>query len=430
MTLPAALLVILILLLFSAFFSASEIALNSANRIRLRHAAENGSRAAALTEKIIDNFKPALSAILIGNTLVNIAASSTATVAVMALIVRISGHENDGLASAISTVVMTLVVLTFGEIVPKIVAKENADTFAPAVAFPVRVVMLLLYPLVWLVTLLVSAISRLWGKDHGEDAPTVTEEELSTIIETVEEEGVIDEDKSELLQSTLDFKDTTVAEILTPRIDLVSIDADDDFETIEQVADGSRFSRIPVYEDSIDHIIGILSLNHFYKAKLENDTFDIRPILLEPQVIHKTMRLPAALELMKKTHGHIAVVIDEFGGTLGIVTMEDILEELVGEIWDESDEIVLDIVPVGENTFEVSGDMNIEDFFDEIEFEDRDFESEYTTVGGWCVEMLDAEPEVGRGFDYKNLTVTVIEMDDFRVTKARVFVEPVPEEED
>lgn len=430
MTLLTALLVILLMLLFSAFFSASEIALSSANRMRLRHAAESGSRAAALAEKILDNFKPALSAILIGNTLVNIAASTSATVAVMALIVRISGGENDGLASVLSTVLMTLIILTFGEIVPKIVAKENADKFAPAVAYPIRIFMILLYPLVWLVTLLVSALSRLWGKDHGEDDPTVTEEELSTIIETVEEEGVIDEDKSELLQSTLDFKDTTVAEILTPRIDLVSIDVDDDFETIEQTADASRYSRIPVYEDSIDHVIGILSLNHFYKAKLENDTFDIRRVLMEPMFLHKTMRLPAALELMKKTHTHLAVVIDEFGGTLGVVTMEDILEELVGEIWDESDEIVEDIISVGEGTYEVSGDMNIEDFFDEIEFEDRDFESEYTTVGGWCVEMLDAEPEVGRGFDYKNLTVTVTEMDDFRVTKAKVFVAPVEEEDE
>lgn len=426
MSIPVSILIIFVTLVLSAFFSGSEISFNAANKMRLHNAAEDGSKSATLAEAIWKKFDRALSAILIGNNLVNIAASSCATLLFMSLL----GAENDGLASATSTVVMTVIVLIFGEIVPKTVCKQNADRVVRFVAYPIRILVIILFPVVWLVTLLTAALRKLWGRDRAEDEPTVTEEDLSTIIETVEEEGVIDEDMSELLQSTLDFKDTTVAEILTPRIDLVAVDIDDPFSVIEETAEESRYSRIPVYEDSIDNIIGILYLNRFYKAKLDEDEFDIRSLLLEPQFIHKSMKLPAALELMQKTRAHMAIVVDEFGGTMGIVTMEDILEELVGDIWDESDEIVEEFKAVGENTYEISGDMNIEDFFDEIEFVDRDFESDYTTVGGWCVEMLEADPGVGKGFDYQNLTLTVLEMDDMRVTKVRAYVEPVPEEDE
>ena len=221
---------------------------------------------------------------------------------------------------------------------------------------------------------------------------------------------------------------------------MVAFEITDPMDEIKETVNSSRYSRIPVYEDSIDNVIGILNLNHYYK-KITSDgvksTDDLRSLLLKPCFIHKTMRLPAALSLLREKKMHIAVVVDEFGGTMGIVTMEDILEELVGEIWDESDEIELDFIKTGENTYEVSGDMNIEDFFSEIEFEPRDFECEYSTMGGWAIEMLDSNPHVGDSFAYSDkpdteddddgedrttLTIVVSEMDDMRVTKLTVLV--------
>ena len=290
---------------------------------------------------------------------------------------------------------------------------------------------LLLYPLVWLVLLLIRLLSRTWGKD-SKDAPSVTEEELSTIIDTVEEEGVIDEDKSELLQSTLEFRDTTVEEIMTPRIDVLSFDIDDDPAEIAEKIEGSRYSRIPVYEDSVDHIIGVLYLNHYYRALIDEPDpakLDLRGMLMEPCFLHKTMKLPAALNLLRRRKTHLAIIVDEFGGTHGIVTMEDILEELVGDIWDESEEIVPELVRIGENTYEVSGDMNIDDFFSEVEFEPKDFTCEYSTVGGWVIERLNADPHVGDCFEESDericLGVVVSEMDEMRVTKVTVTVRPV-----
>ncbi|MBR4204032.1 MAG: HlyC/CorC family transporter [Clostridia bacterium] len=444
-------LIIVLMVILSAFFSASEISFNASNKMRLKKAADAGSSSAALAYKISEDFTTALSAILIGNNLANIAASTAATVITMNLLLSLKALNSDGIASLVSTVVMTLIILIFGEIVPKIIAKNNADAAVRLFAWPTRILTWILFPLVWLVMLLVRLLSSLWGKDD-EDAPTVTEEELSSIIETVEEEGVIDEDKSELLQSAIDFRDTTVEEIMTPRIDMTAFDIADSQEEIEQLVDESRYSRIPVYEDSIDNIIGILYLNHYYKKLAEvpsGEAFSLRSVLMTPCFIHKTMRLPAALSLLREKKTHLAIVVDEFGGTLGLVTMEDILEELVGDIWDETDEIVHDCVKTGENTYEVTGDMNIDDFFHEIEFEPKDFECEYSTVGGWAIEMLDADPHVGDSFSFRDippedeedddpenseatvLTVVVTGMDDMRVTKLTVLVErPKPDEEE
>jgi len=443
-------LIIILMVILSAYFSASEISFNASNKIRLKKAAENGSRSAALAYRISEDFTTALSAILIGNNLANIAASTAATVIAMNLLMSLRTMNSDGMASFVSTVVMTVIILIFGEIVPKIIAKNNADSAVRFFAWPTRILTWILYPLVWLVMRLIRLLSSLWGKDD-EDAPTVTEEELSSIIETAEEEGVVDEEKSELLQSAIDFRDTTVEEIMTPRIDMTAFDIADPPEEIEALVDESRYSRIPVYEDSIDNIIGILYLNHYYKKvadEAEGKDFDLRGLLMKPNFIHKTMKLPAALSLLRERKTHIAIVVDEFGGTLGLVTMEDILEELVGDIWDESDEIVEECVRTGENTYEVNGDMNIDDFFGEIEFEPREFECEYSTVGGWAIEMLDADPHVGDSFTFRDipeedgeeddpeepattLTVVVSAMDDMRVTKLTVLVtRPKREDED
>lgn len=428
--------VIFLMILFSAYFSASEISFNASNKMRLKKAAENGSKTAALAYRISEDFTSALSAILIGNNLANIAASTAATVIAMNILLDLDNPSADGLASLIATVVMTVIILIFGEIVPKIVAKNNADSAVRWFAYPTRILTLLLFPLVWLVMRLIRLLSALWGKDD-EDAPTVTEEELSSIIETVEEEGVIDEDKSELLQSTLEFRDTTIEGLMTHRIDMTSFDIHDDMEKIEAIIEDSRYSRIPVYEDSVDNIIGVLYLNHYYKKIIDEPEMTeetLRGLLMEPCFLHKTMRLPAALTVLRERKTHLAIIVDEFGGTLGLVTMEDILEELVGEIWDESDEIIPDFVKTGENTYEVLGDESIDDFFSEIEYEPKDFTCEYSTMGGWAIERLDADPHVGDSFsdsdEQKELCVVVSEMDDMRVTKLTVLVKILETEEE
>ena len=423
------------MVILSACFSASEISFNTANKMRLKKASEEGKKSATLAYNIINKFNTALSAILIGNNLANIAASTCATVIAIQLI-----KDDPDLASVVATVVMTVIILIFGEIVPKIVAKNNADVMVHWFAYIITVVKWILYPLVWLVMALINLLSKLWGKDD-EDGPTVTEEELSSIIETVEEEGVIDEEKKDLLQSAIIFPDTTVEEIMTPRIDMLAYDITRSLESLHDIAEKSCYSRIPVFEESVDEIIGVLYLNRYYRKVTGsgvNNKSDLRKLLMEPCFVHKTMKLDRALNILRDRKTHLAIVVDEYGGTMGVVTIEDILEELVGEIWDESDEIVNECIKTGNNTYEVSGDMNIEDFFEEIEFDPKDFECEYSTMGGWAIEMLNAEPHLGDNFSFSDCTeedkedddyeghtelyVIVSGMDDMRITKLTVLV--------
>lgn len=416
--------VIVTMIACSAYFSASEIAFNTANKMRLRRAADNGSKTADIAYRISENFTTSLSAILIGNNLANIAVSTCTTLIVMQWFAG-----SDGLASTISTIVVTIVILIFGEIVPKILSKQHADTVARFVAVPTRVLTVVLMPLVAIVMVILRGLRAIWGKDHADDEPTVTEEELSSIIETVEQEGVIDEEQSELMQSTLDFHTITIEEVMTPRIDVVALDIDSDEEKLQElIGDTAQYSRIPVYEESIDNIIGVLSLTRYYKQTLDSPVPDLRALLLAPCKLHKTMKLPAALARMREEKIHLAIVIDEFGGTLGIVTMEDILEELVGDIWDDTDVIVTLCRATGENTFEVSGDMNIEDCFEEISFtKPEGFTCQYSTMGGWAIEMLEADPHVGDSFTYGTLFIVVSEMEEERVTKLTVLRTPVVE---
>ena len=418
--------VIFVMICFSAYFSASEISFNSANKMRLRRAADEGSRTAKTAYNIAENFTISLSTILIGNNLANIAVSTCTTLIVMNLF----APEMAGVASFIATLAVTVVILIFGEIVPKVLAKQHADTVARIVAIPTRGLTVLVSPIVLIVMALLFVLRKIWGKDRADSDPTVTEEELSSIIETIEEEGVIDEEQGELLQSALEFHDITVEKIMTPRINVTTFDVDDEEAKRAVIADTAQFSRIPVYEGSVDNIIGILSLNRYYKAAIDTPDPDVRSLLLKPCKLHKTMKLPAALARMREQKMHLAIVIDEFGGTLGVVSMEDILEELVGDIWDDTDVIVTECYPTGENTYEVAGEMNIEDCFEEISFRSpEDFTCEYTTMGGWAIEMLDANPHVGDSFNYENLFVVVSGMEEESVTKLTLFVKPMPEDE-
>ena len=421
--------IIIIMVALSACFSGTEAAYNSVNSMHLRREAEDGkSSSAKLAYKICENFATTLCTILIGNNLVNIAASACATAIFMQIFAGVSGGK--GIASVVSTAVLTIIVLIFGEIVPKILAKQHAIKICKATALPMQILTYILFPIVFVTMLIMNLIRKIWGTAN-EDEPDVTEDELASIIDTVEKEGVIDEDQSDLLQSSLEFSDTSVEEIMTPRIDLVTIDIDDDLEDIEETIANSNYSRLPVYRDSIDDIIGVLHLNLYYKEAVEGKPVDIESMLLDTCYMHKTLKLPAALKMLREKQVHLAIVIDEFGGTLGVVTIEDILEEIVGDIWDESDEIISEMTEKAANEYEILGEMSIGDLFYELDFDPKDFECEYSTVGGWAIQSLNAEPHVGDSFTYEHLTITVTEMeDDILVTKLLVVVGEIPEDDE
>lgn len=413
---------IVILVIFSAFFSGSEIAYASANEKRLKASAETKkglSRRWAYYIK--QNYDKALSTILIGNNLVNIASSSIATLIVINLL-------GDNYAW-VATVVMTLIVLTFGEILPKVVASGIAEGFSTFVAIPLRLLMVITYPLVMLVMWMLHGISKLWSKSLP-DGPSVTEDDIENFIETAEDEGILDEERSDLLQSALDFDDVLAYEIITHRVDMISIDIDDPYEDILRTINTSPYTRIPVYEDTIDNIIGILHLNHALKLMIDSKHIDIRKEMMPVNFVHKTTPLPDVLAVMKQKQCHMVVVTDEYGGTMGIITMEDVLEQLVGDIWDESDEIVDELVKLDDTTYEADGDMRIYDFLDEMELDDRDFDDDNATLGGWAIEMLGGYPAVGDSFEYEHLTITVKKLGKRRIERLLIHVGERVEPED
>ena len=418
-------LLMLVLLCGSAFFSASEMALSSANRMRLASAAEEGNRAAGIACKVIDKYENALSAILIGNNLCNIGSDSIVTVLGIALL----GEKYNGWVSVLITLCMTAIIIVFCESAPKIAAKKNANRFSMTVAPFVRFLMIVLSPVIFLVSLLIRLITLPLKDEHsGENTEEEAAAELQSIIETVEDEGVIDEDRSELLRSALDFSDISASEAMTARVDMVAIDIDDDWDEILRVIDESTYSRLPVYSDSVDNIIGFLYLNRFFKAMMDGRPDDLRAQLIPPCFVYKTTRLPDVLAKLRREQKHLAVVTDEYGGTLGVITMEDVLEELVGDIWDETDEVEREVVARSDGGYELDGDMTISDFLELLGWnEDALDDADSATVGGWTLERFGTFPKPGDSFRYENLTVTVLAMDGRRVE--RVLVQPDPPED-
>ena len=413
-------LAIVLLILLSAFFSATEIAFASVNSARLKAMRQKkDTLALSLAAKIVDDYENMLGAVLIGNNLVNIAASSIATLIVM-------DYLGAGYAW-VATLVMTLLVLTFGEIIPKVLAKQFAESFSVAVAIPIYVLSVILRPITIIMMAFINLVSKLWQSSVA-DPDAVSEDDFENIIDIVEDEGVLDEEQCDLLQNALDFDTVLAYEVVTPRVDMEAIDIHDPYEkNVKKILD-STYSRLPVFEDTPDNIIGILHLNHFYKEYVSNDRVNIRSLLLPVTYVHKTMPLPDVLEKMKDSKSHMVVVLDEYGGTMGILTMEDVLEQLVGEIWDETDEIEREFFCIDDTHFEADGDMRIYDFFDEFDIdidEDENFEYDDSTVGGWTMTMLDGEASKGDSFTYKNLKITVIKAEEHRVW--RVAVEKLPD---
>ncbi len=416
------LLVLMVLLVIcSAFFSSSEISYATANKLHIRSAAEAGDRRAKGAQWISDHFPKFLSTILVGNNLVNIAFTSVVTL----LLNQYYGSAGESAAPLVSTAVL----LVFGEIIPKIVGTSQADRLVYFYVFPLRFFMTLFTPVVAVVNAIVGKLGRLWTPEEQE--PEVTDDELVSILETIEEEGVFTEQESELIKSAIEFSDVTAMDILVPRVDMTAFNLDDGLEELLEDDDMLSYSRIPVYRETIDNILGILSTKKLLKAAVTQplDEIDVDELLSPPVYVHKTRNISSILKEFRKKHLMMAVVVDEFGGTLGILTLEDILEEIVGDIFDESDEVELDVVPEGEDIYTVDGGTNIEDFFEYIGYTPPVFESEYSTMGGWAVEKLDRFPEVGDHFTWDRFDVTVTAAEAMRVETLQIRLLPPAEEE-
>lgn len=402
---------IILLLMGSAFFSGSEIAYTSLNKLKLKKESENPKGVQKVVHYIYNHYDHALSTILIGNNLVNIAATSLATVLAVSLAATMEGKITDDMASSIVTVVMTVLILIFGEITPKMVARRMNEKIARFAAYPLRILMIVLAPVVLVTTGIVNMFSLLWKKDEESDV-TITEEEFENILDTVEDEGIIDENQTDLLQSALEFTDMDAADILTPRIDLIGFEINDDMDYILKTISETQFSRFPVYDRTIDHIVGVLYVKHLLKELMENENVELKDLILEPIYIPRSMKLHAIMNEFRTSQTHMAVVADEYGGTMGVVTMEDVLEQLVGEIWDENDDIVNDWQEISKNRYECSGDMNLSEFFDHLDMDDEELETDCTTAGGWATEVIGAMPVEFDSFDYKEYTVLVKHVDE------------------
>lgn len=410
---------LLILLGLSAFFSASETAFSSLNKIRLKNYSDEGNRKAKHALGIAENFDKMLSTILVGNNVVNMASASLATV----LATQIFGASG----AAIATICVTVLVLVFGEILPKSLAKENSENIAMACGGLLSTFMKLLSPVVFVFIKIKNLAMQMLH--DGKSQPTVTEEELKYIVDSIEQEGVLEEQESDLVRSALDFDETMVQEILTPRVDLTAFSVDMSLQAALKVVLGTHFSRIPVYRGNIDNIIGVLQVRDLLEAIVTGRETNLSHLVSDCIYIHKTMRISKLLTELKAKKMHLAVVTDDYGGTMGIVTMEDVLEQLVGDIWDESDEVVDDLIKMGEDTYFVSGDMNVFSMLEDLEIDDRDFDSDYNTVGGWAMEMLGHIPQAGEQYTYKNLTVTVMVVEEQRIISLRVQKMPPNDEQ-
>ena len=409
---------VIVLVCLSAFFSASEMSFSSTNKLRLENMVDDGVKGAALALKVAEKFDDALSAILIGNNLVNIAMSSIGSV----MAILIAGEEWTWLA----TLIITVLVIIFGETMPKIAAKKNANRFVLVVCYPIYALTLILKPLIWVVVGLANLVMMLLPKEPTVRDEDEAQQELQSLIETAEDENVLDEEQSELVQNALEFGDTRVSEVMTARVDIEAIDIEDDFDEIMELIENSSFSRLPVYEDSIDNVIGILYLNKFYRRLTDQERVELRSMLSDPVYVYKTTKLPVALKAMRNAKQHLAIVTDEYGGTLGIVTMEDILEQLVGEIWDENDIVEEDeVVEHSNGVYELDGDMQLSDFCELMGWDEDELDAESATVGGWTIEMHGDFPKVGEGFTHDGVMLEVLEMDGLRVE--RVLVKKIEE---
>ena len=413
--------IIAVLLLFcAAFFAVAETAYASCPKSRVKAAAERGDARAKTALLILDDFDKAISTLLICTNIVHIATASIVTVAVT----KLWGLS----AVSISTVVTTIVVFFAGEMLPKSIAKKYSEPLALATGPVLRFLMKVFTPLSALLTWIGQSAAKL---TPDETPVSFTEDELYDIIEDMTEEGSLDEQQGELISSALQFGEVTVESVLTPRVDLVAVDISSSLESILAVIKTTNHSRLPVYEGSIDNIIGVLQIRKFIKAYLRlGNNLDLRPLMDEVFFIHQSTNIDELLPVMSKRKLNMAVVTDNYGGTLGIVTVEDILEELVGEIWDEDDVVEESFVALGDGVYMVDADESVTDVFEQLGFEDPEEDEELvnTLMGEWAYEQFSAIPKVGDSFQYHQVQVTVAAMTHNRILKLKVALLPETEE--
>ena len=410
---------IIVLVFFSAYFSATETAFTSLNRIRMKNMANDGNQKARDVMELSENYDNLLSTILVGNNIVNIALSSISTVLFISIYPRYG--------ATLATVFATVVVLIFGEISPKSLAKENPEKFAMISAPFIKFLSVLLKPINWLFAQWKKLLAKLF---NANEARPITEDELLTMVEEAETEGGIDEGQSELIQNAIEFNDLEAWDVLTPRVDIIAIEADTQEEEIGRLFLETGFSRLPVYDGDLDNIVGVLNQKDFHnyiKGGRASVSEYIKPVIF----VAGSMRIAQLLKKLQTVKTHIAIIVDEYGGTYGLVTMEDILEELVGEIYDEHDAVELqDIVQQQDGSYRVLCGTNIDKMFDYFDVEE---EINATTVNGWVVLQLDKLPEVGDKFiyeaDYKRFDVIVTKADERKALEINFTVEELPEEE-
>lgn len=398
-------LILIICILFSGFFSASETAYSTCNKIRLKQLANRGDDRSEKVLKLAEEYDKLISGILVGNNFVNITASTLATV----LFTRLLAENG----ATVSTIVMTIVVLIFGEITPKTMAKNDPDEFA-LMFYPVlKLVLTLLTPFTFIFGLWQKLVNTIF---KSKDNKGMSGEELITMIEEVEKEGNIEKDESELIQSAIEFSDVDIADIYTPRVEVCAVDIEDTKEEIAITFKNNPYSRIPVYENTIDNIIGFIHHRDFYELE---DDHTIQSILQTPVYLPLTTHISDALKEMQKSKVHLAVVCDEFGGTAGIITLEDIIEELVGEIWDEHDEVVEEIVELGDKIYKIDGTVNIDEVFELYEMYEEDI-YDSNTLSGWIIEINEKVPNVHDIVRFKNLEIEILEADERKIEWALI----------
>ena len=404
---------ILAMMVFSALFSGTETAFSSVNKLRLKNYEAQGNKKASKALKLANRFDEVLTAVLIGNNIVNIAASSVGTI----VFIKLVGKNGP----AVSTVVITVLVLIFCEVLPKSYAKRNAEKLALAFAAPLSALVTVFKPAVWLLNKLSSLMAK------GKEVPSVTEDELKYMIDEIEEQGVIEEQESELVKSALEFDEISVSEILIPRVKVVGIERNATIDEIKETFSSEMYSRLPVYEKSLDEIVGMITNKAFFKMLVEGGN-DISGIIQEVPHIADTKLISEALRDMQRSKVHLAIVTDQYGGTKGIITLEDIIEELVGEIYDEDDEIVNNLLMIAPDKYEVAGDMSVSDMLEMLDLDEDMIDTEYNSVGGWVTEVMEHIPEAGETAETGIFRITAAEVNEQNVEK--VIIEVLPVEED
>lgn len=410
--------ILVALLILSAFFSATETAFTSLNRTRLKLLADDGKKSAKKALKHAENYDRLLYTILIGNNIVNLTLATISTLLFSSIITN-----SESLSATLSTIISTIAVLIFGEITPKTLAKEFPEKVAMFVAPIMDFFTIILYPLNLVFTgwkLLLKKVFKFKSED------VITEQELLTYVEEANEDGTLDNNETELISSAIEFNDAEVGDILVPRVNVIAVEENTPMKDIRLVFSEHGFSRLPVYRGSIDTIIGMIHEKDFYAAYTSGAT-NIKGIVTSMALATEHMKISALLRSMQKQKVHMATVVDEYGGTLGIVTLEDILEELVGEIWDEHDEVVDYFTKLDDEHYLVDGNAELSEFF-EIFSQEEDEESDSNTVSGWIIERSGDIPPIGYTFDYNNLTVTVTKRTLKKVLEVKVEIRPAEED--